>query len=110
MANKCHADIYFDQPVKYGQATYYSGGMGSCGFVSTGYQVAAITVKYMGNPPGGNPNKAPLCAPQYCILVTGPVGSIVVKVTDTLGSGMGKDTFYTIHTVNPRLLAHVVLK
>lgn len=42
--------------------------MGSCGRVNTGYQVAAITVKYMGNPPNGNPNLAPLCAPQYCIL------------------------------------------
>ena len=42
--------------------------MGSCGKVNTGYQVAAITVKYMGNPPNGNPNLAPLCAPQYCIL------------------------------------------
>ena len=64
----CNGDPYFDQPVKYGQATYYSGGLGSCGFVSSGYHVAAITVKYMGNPPNGNPNKAPLCAPQYCIL------------------------------------------
>lgn len=87
-------DSYFSQPVKYGQATYYSGGMGSCGAVSSGYRVAAITVRYMGNPPGGNPNNHPLCAPQYCILVTGPLGSIVVKVTDTLGSGMGKIVFF----------------
>ena len=65
--------------------------MGSCGQSNTGYRVAAITVRYMGNPPKGNPNLAPLCAPQYCILVTGPVGSIVVKVSDTLGSGMGED-------------------
>ncbi len=91
LISECHGDIYFDQPVKYGQATYYSGGLGSCGRVSTGYQVAAITVRYMGNPPNGNPNLAPLCDPQYCILVTGPEGSIVVKVSDTLGSGMGED-------------------
>jgi hypothetical protein len=82
-------DFYLDQSVKKGDVTFYSEwktNPGSCGFIpnSNQYRVAALSSKYMKLPPGmTNPNNHPICDKRNCILLKGPNGAMVVKVTDT---------------------------
>ena len=82
-------NFYLDQSVKKGDVTFYSEwktGPGSCGFPvdSNQYKVAALSSKYMQLPAGmTNPNKHPICGSQNCILLKGPAGAMVVKVSDT---------------------------
>jgi expansin (peptidoglycan-binding protein) len=37
----------------------------------------------MKNPPGGNPNKHPLCASNKCIEIRGSRGTVQLKISDT---------------------------
>lgn len=81
---------FFDGQVYSGEATYYEywkDGYGSCGLdrsMKDPFYVAALANKFMREPASiTNPNNRYLCQPHYCVRVTGPKGSIVVKVSDT---------------------------
>ena len=81
-------DAYLKGDVKKGWATFYvewRSNPGSCGVTPTNpAAVCALSSKYMKLPSGmTNPNKHPLCDKRYCVLVRGPLGAAVVKVSDT---------------------------
>jgi hypothetical protein len=81
-------DNYINGEVYNGDATYYtewSTGYGSCGAEYQGIDdyLVALSPKWMANSQSNNANEHPLCAPQYCVQVDGPLGSIVAKVRDT---------------------------
>ncbi|KAI8096764.1 RlpA-like double-psi beta-barrel-protein domain-containing protein-containing protein [Halteromyces radiatus] len=63
-----------------GEGTYYNVGLGSCGKTNDDHQyVAALNAPQMNN--GPNPNYNKLCDKR--IRVTGPKGTITVKIVDT---------------------------
>ena len=87
------ADIYLDSGIKTGEVTWdtaWRHSYGSCGFPfppKSDYLVGGLTIKYMKMPSNigtTNPNKHPLCGKDYCLLITGPLSSVVVKVDDTI--------------------------
>lgn len=88
---KCANEIDFDGEFKTGEVTWdtaWRGMYGSCGFPfppKSDFLVGGLTMKYM-QPPAGvtNPNSHPLCGPKYCLLIKGPIGSVVVKVSDSI--------------------------
>ncbi|KAI8338744.1 RlpA-like double-psi beta-barrel-protein domain-containing protein-containing protein, partial [Chlamydoabsidia padenii] len=66
-----------------GDGTYYDVGLGSCGISNNNNQlVAALNAPQMNN--GPNPNLNMLC--NKSIRVTGPKGSVTVKIVDTCPS------------------------
>jgi len=82
-----------DSDIKIGNITWSSedswkNSFGSCGFKlpPNEYMTAGLTSKYMALPPGiTNPNKDPLCVNPTCLLIRGELGSIVMRVGDTIG-------------------------
>ena len=85
------ADPYINGEVKTGEVTYYGAwnkAYGSCGFpfpTKNPYTVCALSSKYMKAPKGvTNPNMHPLCDKKYCIHITGPKSSVIVKISDTV--------------------------
>ncbi|KAI8985145.1 RlpA-like double-psi beta-barrel-protein domain-containing protein-containing protein, partial [Pilobolus umbonatus] len=63
-----------------GDGTFYQPGLGSCGIVNDEYDlIAALNAPQMKN--GANPNNNPTCG-KY-IKVTGPLGTVRVKIVDT---------------------------
>ncbi|KAJ2794300.1 hypothetical protein H4R21_005553 [Coemansia helicoidea] len=70
---------YSDGGAYGGEGTYFAPGMGSCGKVNTGGDlIAAINAPQYGV--YANPNLAAVCG--RCALVTGPLGSVKVTITD----------------------------
>ncbi|KAG9300489.1 hypothetical protein G9A89_010116 [Geosiphon pyriformis] len=62
-----------------GDGTYYNTGLGACGLVSQDSDyIAALNHPQWGNPP--NPNQNPICG--KLATVTGPKGTVTVKVLD----------------------------
>ncbi|TFK78656.1 hypothetical protein K466DRAFT_668368 [Polyporus arcularius HHB13444] len=68
-----------------GDATFYTAGVGSCGFTNTDADfIVAVDVATITSFPGAgaNPNANPMCGRQ--LVVTGPDGnSVTVTVADT---------------------------
>jgi expansin (peptidoglycan-binding protein) len=63
-----------------GDGTFYAPGLGSCGWDNSASEmIVALNHGQMAN--GANPNKNPMCGKS--ISVTGPKGSVTVKVVDT---------------------------
>ncbi|KAI8384684.1 RlpA-like double-psi beta-barrel-protein domain-containing protein-containing protein [Radiomyces spectabilis] len=63
-----------------GEGTFYFTGLGSCGEVNEDSDfIAALNAPQMAN--GANPNHNPICGRKA--RVTGPKGSVVVKIVDT---------------------------
>lgn len=75
--------------------------LGSCGIPlntingTYGNWVVGLSNYWM--PTTGNPNNNLLCPPGSCILATGPKGSVVVKITDTLPNGGTETNRYDIN-------------
>jgi hypothetical protein len=66
----------------------WKNSFGSCGFPlpPNHFATAGLTNKYMKLPPGiSNPNDHPLCVNATCLLIKGPLGSVVMQVDDTIG-------------------------
>ncbi|CAG8463512.1 6103_t:CDS:2 [Ambispora leptoticha] len=62
-----------------GDGTYYNTGLGACGVVNSDSDlIAAINKPQWGDP--ANPNQNPICGKQA--YVTGPKGSVTVKIMD----------------------------
>lgn len=73
-----------------GDVTYYTewkGNYGSCALDRSRWDqfyVAALSRTMMALPAGmTNPNNHPYCAPEHCVQVWGPRGSVVLKISDT---------------------------
>ncbi|KAL1928374.1 hypothetical protein VTP01DRAFT_2730 [Rhizomucor pusillus] len=63
-----------------GDGTWYTPGLGSCGWDNSESQlVAALNADQMGN--GGNPNKNPKCGKKAKVTYKGK--SVTVKIVDT---------------------------
>jgi hypothetical protein len=92
-----------------GDCTFYytwKDGYGSCGLersMHDKFYVLALSMKYMKLPPNvTNPNNHPLCAPNVCARVHGPLSSVVLKVSDTC-MGCKDDDIDVADTVFPLL-------
>jgi hypothetical protein len=87
------SDDWINGQVYNGDVTYYTewkDSFGSCGIplpFPNDY-IAALPIRFMKLPKNVfNPNNHPLCGPRYCVKVMGPLGGLVLKVTDTNGCG-----------------------
>jgi len=77
---------------KSGEVTFSSEGLwknslGSCGLPlpPDQFATAGLTNKYMKLPPGiSNPNNHPFCVNATCLIIKGPLGSVVMQVDDTI--------------------------
>jgi hypothetical protein len=93
----------------HGDVTYYDEwkhSYGSCGLdisMQDQFYVLALSMKYMQLPPNvTNPNKHPLCGPNACAKIHGPLATVVLKISDTC-MGCKDDDLDVADTVFPMM-------